>query len=174
MTIASNDQGHIDGAGPLQGLRVIELTHVLAGPICGLMLADMGADIIKIERPPQGDGQRWDVASEDSVGPYSASFATLNRNKRSLVLDLKSDDDRQILMDLLKTADILVHNYRGGVLERLGFGYEQIRALFPSLIYCTISGFGRTGPWAPRGGFDLVAQAMSGVMTFRRRMGKSQ
>ena len=126
----------------------------------------MGADIIKIERPPQGDGQRWDVASEDSVGPYSASFATLNRNKRSLVLDLKSDDDRQILMDLLKTADILVHNYRGGVLERLGFGYEQIRALFPSLIYCTISGFGRTGPWAPRGGFDLVAQAMSGIMTF--------
>lgn len=166
MGIEWKSTGHVGGQGPLCGLRIVELTHVLAGPICGLMLADMGAEVIKVERPPAGDGQRWDVASEDTVGPYSASFSTLNRNKRSVVLDLKTVEDREILLELLGSADALVHNYRGGVLERLGLGYEEISKRFPSLIYCTISGFGTTGPWASRGGFDLVAQAMSGVMTF--------
>lgn len=166
MGVQWKTRSNVDGQGPLNGLRIVELTHVLAGPICGLMLADMGADIIKVERPPAGDGQRWDVASEDTVGPYSASFSTLNRNKRSVVLDLKTADDREKLLALLESADALVHNYRGGVLDRLGLGYEYISKRFPSLIYCTISGFGTTGPWADRGGFDLVAQAMCGVMTF--------
>lgn len=160
--------------GPLQGLRVVELAHVLAGPICGLMLADLGADVLKIERPPKGDGQRWDVAAADSIGPYSASFSVLNRNKRSLLLDLKQEHDRTQLIELLSSADVLLHNYRTGALDRLGFGYEAMRERFPNLIYCSISGFGGAGPWSQRGGYDLVAQAMSGIMSFTGPEGSNE
>jgi len=158
--------GHRPDAGPLSGLHVIELSHVLAGPICGLLLADMGAEVIKVERPPQGDGQRWDSAAEDSVGPYSSSFGLLNRNKRSLVLDLKQEPDRATLLRLLVGADVLVHNYSAGVLDRFGFGYATLKDRFPALVYCSISGFGRSGPWSERGGYDLAVQAMSGIMSF--------
>lgn len=160
--------------GPLAGLRVIEFSHVLAGPICGQLLADMGAEVIKVERPPKGDTQRWDVAAEDNLGPYSASFFTLNRGKRSLVLDLKQEQHRAVAFGLIEDADVLVQNYRVGTLDRLGFGFDELRTKFPQLIYCSISGFGQTGPWADRGGFDLVAQAMSGIMSFTGSEGSEE
>lgn len=151
---------------PLAGTTVVELSHVLAGPICGLMLANLGARVIKVERPPKGDGQRWDVAEEDRLGTDSASFFTLNRGKDGRMLDLKSAPDRAALWALINEADVVVENYRAGVLDRLGFGYADIAARKPDIVYCSVSGFGRTGPWAERGGFDLIAQAMSGLMSF--------
>ena len=151
---------------PLAGLKVVELSHVLAGPICGLMLANMGAEVVKIERPPKGDSQRWDVAAEDSLGSDSATFFALNRGKRSRVLDLKAEPDRAALRRIIERSDVLIENYRVGVLDRLGFGYAEVSKRQPQLVYCSLSGFGRTGPWADRGGFDLVAQAMSGIMSF--------
>ncbi|GAB5466997.1 MAG: CoA transferase [Rhodospirillales bacterium] len=151
---------------PLAGIKVVELSHVLAGPLCGLMLANLGAEVIKIERPPRGDPQRRDVAATDRLGSDSASFFTLNRGKRSLLLDLKAEADAAQLWRLLAEADVLVENYRLGVLDRFGFGYEAVKARHPDLVYCSISGFGSSGPWAERGGFDLVAQALSGIMTF--------
>ncbi|MCP5091213.1 MAG: CoA transferase, partial [Gammaproteobacteria bacterium] len=151
---------------PLAGIRVIELSHVLAGPICGLMLADLGAEVIKVERPPLGDGQRWDVSADDSLGSDSATFFMVNRGKDSVALDLKSDEGRQALWDLIATADCIVENYRVGVLDKLGFGYEAVRQRHPGMVYCSISGFGQTGPWADRGGFDLIMQGMSSIMTF--------
>ena len=152
-------------AGPLSGLGVIELSHILAAPTCGLMLADLGADVIKVERPPKGDMTRWDTVDEDRMGEETASFMTVNRNKRSLALDLKSEGGKEVLGRLLRNADVLVENYRPGVLDRLGFGYDALKESCPRLVYCSISGYGRTGPWAERGGFDLVAQAMSGLMS---------
>ena len=151
---------------PLAGLKVVELSHVLAGPICGLMLANMGAEVVKIERPPKGDSQRWDVAAEDSLGSDSATFFALNRGKQSRVLDLKVAPDRAALWRIIERSDVLIENYRVGVLDRLGFGYAEVSKRQPQLVYCSLSGFGRTGPWADRGGFDLVAQAMSGIMSF--------
>src|SRR5690606_21359829 len=166
--------GAPDSGALLSGLRVLEFSHVLAAPICGQLLADMGAEVIKVERPPKGDTQRWDVPAEDSVGPYSASFFMLNRGKRSLVLDLKQEADRAIAMELLADDDVLLQNYRVGVLDRLGFGFEALHKVFPRLVYCSVSGYGQTGPWAERGGFDLVAQAMSGIMTFTGPMGSTE
>jgi crotonobetainyl-CoA:carnitine CoA-transferase CaiB-like acyl-CoA transferase len=150
--------------GPLTGLKVIDLTHVMAGPTCTLMLADMGADVIKIEKSPQGDDTRRMIPPK--VGEEAASFLMMNRNKRGIVLDLKTAGGAAILRRLLKTADVLVENFAPGVLERLGFGYEELKKDHPALIYCSLSGFGRTGPYKERRGFDLVAQAMSGIMTF--------
>jgi crotonobetainyl-CoA:carnitine CoA-transferase CaiB-like acyl-CoA transferase len=152
-------------AGPLAGLRVVELSHILAAPTCGLMLADLGADVVKIERPPKGDMTRWDTIEEDRMGAETASFMTVNRNKRSLALDLKSEAGKAVLGRLLARADVLVENYRPGVLDRLGFGYDELKARCPRLVYCSITGYGRSGPLAERGGFDLVAQAMSGLMS---------
>ena len=160
-----NTSQQSESAGPLEGLRVVELTHVMAGPTCGLMLADMGADVIKIERPPDGDTQRFDTTEEDNICGEAASFMMVNRNKRGLALDLKSPQGKDVLRRLLKQSDVLVENFRPGTLERLGFGYEALKAQYPRLIYCTLSGFGRTGPYGERGGFDLVAQAMSGLMS---------
>jgi crotonobetainyl-CoA:carnitine CoA-transferase CaiB-like acyl-CoA transferase len=150
--------------GPLTGLKVIDLTHVMAGPTCTLMLADMGADVIKIEKSPQGDDTRRMIPPK--VGEEAASFLMMNRNKRGIVLDLKTAGGAAILRRLLKTADVLVENFAPGVLDRLGFGYEELKKDHPALIYCSLSGFGRTGPYKERRGFDLVAQAMSGIMTF--------
>lgn len=151
---------------PLEGIRVVELSHVLAGPICGLMLADMGAEVIKVERPDGGDAQRWDVSEDDKLGSDSASFFMINRGKDSVVIDLKSEAGKSALWGLIASVDVLVENYRVGVLDKLGFGYEDVKARFPGLVYCSVSGYGRSGPWAGRGGFDLIMQGMSGLMSF--------
>jgi crotonobetainyl-CoA:carnitine CoA-transferase CaiB-like acyl-CoA transferase len=149
--------------GPLAGLRVIELCHVMAGPVCGLMLADMGADVIKVERIPGGDDTRRTVPPK--IGDEAASFLMMNRNKRGIAVDLKTEDGKQVLRRLLKDADVVTENYRKGTMERMGLGYDTLRRDNPRLIYCAISGFGRSGPYAARGGFDLIAQGMSGLMS---------
>jgi crotonobetainyl-CoA:carnitine CoA-transferase CaiB-like acyl-CoA transferase len=149
--------------GPLKGVKVIELCHVMAGPVTGLMLADMGADVIKVERIPGGDDTRR--FTPPAIGDQAAAFMMMNRNKRGIAIDLKSDDGRKILLRLIESADVLTENYRKGALERMGLGYDTLRKLNPRLVYCSISGFGRTGPYAERGGFDLIAQGMSGLMS---------
>jgi crotonobetainyl-CoA:carnitine CoA-transferase CaiB-like acyl-CoA transferase len=152
-----------ENRGPLAGLKVIELCHVMAGPACGLMLADLGADVIKVERIPDGDDTRRNVPP--TIGEESAAFMMMNRNKRGIAVDLKTEDGKRVLRRLLKDADVVTENYRRGVMERMGFGYEETKRENPRLIYCAISGFGRTGPYADRGGFDLIAQGMSGLMS---------
>lgn len=149
--------------GPLQGMTVIELCHHMAGPTCGLMLADMGADVIKVEKAQGGDDTRRTIPPE--INGESASFMMMNRNKRGIVLDLKTEEGCAALRKLVAKADVLTENFRPGVLERLGLGYEDLKKINPGLIYASISGFGLTGPYATRGGFDLVAQGMSGLMS---------
>jgi len=149
---------------PLEGVRVIEVGQALAGPLAGVIMADMGADVIKIEKTPHGDDTR--VTVPPKVGDEAAAFLMMNRNKRGVVIDLKTAGGAKVLRRLLKTADILVENFAPGVMVRLGFAYEDLRADNPGLIYCSLSGFGRTGPYKHRRGFDLVAQAMSGIMSF--------
>jgi len=149
-------------SGPLAGMRVIELAHIMAGPVCGLMLADMGAEVIKVEKM-DGDDTRRTVPP--ALEGESAAYMMMNRGKRGLSLDLKSPDGVAVLRRLLGNADALIENYRGGTMERLGIGYETLRQEFPALVYCSLSGFGRTGPYADRAGFDLVAQGMSGLMS---------
>lgn len=150
-------------AGPLAGLKVIDLSHVMAGPTCSMLLADMGADVIKVEKIPGGDDSRRMVPP--AIGDEAAAFLIMNRNKRGIALDLKSEKGREVLSRLLKDADVLIENYRRGTMERMGFGYDALHAFNPKLIYCSISGFGRTGPSADRGGFDLVAQGLTGLMS---------
>lgn len=149
---------------PLAGIRVLDVSQVMAGPFCCMLLGDMGADVIKIEPPKNGDSTRHSMGfrlkGEDSPG-----FLALNRNKRSITLDLKDPSDRDVLYALVKTADVLVENARPGVSARLGMDYETLRAINPRLVYASISGFGQTGPWAQRPGFDLIAQAMSGILS---------
>ena len=146
----------------LDGIRVIDMTQVMAGPFCCMLLGDMGADVIKVE-PPGGDTTRH---VEFSLGPgVSAPFLAVNRNKRGITLDLKRPEAVAVLKRLVATADVLVENYRPGVTGRLGIDYETLRALNRRLIYCSISGFGQTGPYANRGGYDLIAQGMSGIMS---------
>src|SRR2546422_3026522 len=143
------------------GIRVLDQTQVMAGPFCSMLLADMGADVVKIE-PPGGEHTR----REQEIAPgVSASFLAVNRNKRSLVVDLKQPDGVAVLKRLVATADVLVENYRPGVARRFGIDDETLSAINPRLIYCSISGFGRTGPYADRGGDDLIAQGMSGIMS---------
>ena len=152
------------GTGPLAGLKVVDLTHVMAGPTCTMMLADMGADVIKVEKSPSGDDTRLSIPPK--IGDQAASFMMMNRNKRGIVLDLKKPGGVAVLHRLIRDAEVLVENFGPDVMERLGFGYEALKAENPALIYCSLSGFGRTGPYRHRRGFDLVAQAMSGIMTF--------
>ncbi|MGX0903824.1 crotonobetainyl-CoA:carnitine CoA-transferase CaiB-like acyl-CoA transferase [Roseovarius sp. MBR-79] len=152
----------MSGTGPLAGMKVIELAHIMAGPVCGLMLADMGADVIKVEKPEGDDSRRF---VPPAIKGESAAYMMMNRNKRGLALDLKKPEAVKALHHLLATADVVIENYRMGTMERLGLGYDTLRALNPRLIYCEISGFGRTGPYAERGGFDLIAQGMSGLMS---------
>ncbi|MEM7043210.1 MAG: CoA transferase [Pseudomonadota bacterium] len=149
--------------GPLEGMRVIDLTHVMAGPTCTLMLADMGADVIKVEKVPDGDDTRRSVPPK--IGDEAAAFMMMNRNKRGIALDLKTEGGRNVLQRLLAGADVVVENYRPGTMAKLGFDYEELRKENRGLIYCALSGFGRSGPYGHRGGFDLVAQAMSGLMS---------
>ena len=150
--------------GPLSGLKVVDLTHVMAGPTCTLMLADMGAEVIKIEKIPAGDDTRYMVPPK--IGDVAASFLMMNRNKKGIALNLKTPGGAKVLRRLIESADVLVENFGPGVMDRLGFGYADIRKKHPALIYCSLSGFGRTGPYKHRRGFDLVAQAMSGIMSF--------
>ncbi len=148
---------------PLSGVTVLDLSRILAGPYCGLMLADMGADVIKVENPIGGDDTR--SFTEPSYNGVSSYFLTINRNKRSVTLDLKAPDGRAAFLKLVEKADVVVENYRTGVMERLGLGYEVLRERRPSLIYCAISGYGRSGPNVTVPGYDPVAQAESGLMS---------
>ena len=152
------DQGN---TGALTGLRVIDLTQVMAGPFCTMLLADLGADVIKIE-PPQGDSTR---TMPGAVGTDSPSFNAVNRGKRSVVLNLKTRDGVDAVRTLARSADIFVENYRPGVMESLGLDYTSLSASNPRLIYASISGYGQTGPQRGKGGFDLVAQGVSGIMS---------
>ncbi len=150
---------------PLDGVRVVDLTQVMGGPFCTMQLGDLGADVIKVE-PPSGDLSRSMGGAELRMpGTDNAPFFALNRNKRSVVLDLTQPRDHSVFEALVKTADILVESFRPGVMKRLGADYETMSALNPRLIYASISGFGQTGPYADRPGFDLIAQGMSGVMS---------
>ncbi len=148
--------------GPLAGMTVIELAHIMAGPVCGLMLADMGANVIKVEKPDGDDSRRF---VPPAIEGEAAAYMMMNRNKRGIALNLKDPEAVGVLHRLLETADVVIENYRMGTMERLGLGYESLRQINPRLIYCEISGFGRTGPYAARGGFDLIAQGMSGLMS---------
>ncbi len=150
-------------AGPLSGVKVLDLTQIMAGPMCTMLLADMGANVIKIERPGTGDDTRR--MGSRLTNDIAAGFLALNRNKRSIALDLRSDEGKAIFRRLTETADIVVENFRPGVMDRLELGYETLAAINPRLIYASISGFGATGPYRNRGGFDLVAQGMSGLMS---------
>ena len=157
-------------AGPLTGMRVIELAHIMSGPICGMMLADMGADVLKVEKTPDGDDSRRFAPILDCG--ESASFMIVNRNKRDIGLNLKTAGGRDVLTRLLANADVVTENYRAGTMEKFGLGYEQLKQMNPGLIYCSISGFGRTGPYADKGGFDLIAQGMSGLMSVTGEEGR--
>ena|SRR5579885_691828 len=158
--------------GPLSGILVIDLTRVLAGPYCTLMLAELGARVIKVE-PPAGDDAR-------SFGPFvktktgktkSGYFMAVNRGKQSIALDLKNDGDRAIFERLLSRADVLVENFRGGTMEKLGYGYDALKEKYPKLIYAAVSGFGHTGPYAARPAYDMVVQAMGGIMSLTGHAG---
>lgn len=156
----------MDSRGPLDGVKVLELGQIAAGPFAGSLLADLGADVVKVEGP-QGDGMRqWPPLSTNSIGvSFSENFASINRNKRSIVLNLKDPEDIANLHKLCISADILLENFRPGVLDRLGLGYDSLKILNPRLIVCSISGYGQTGPYATRGAFDVTVQAMSGLMS---------
>ena len=130
---------------PLQSLRVIDLTRLLPGPYCTMFLADFGAEVIKIEEPILGDYTRWEVPEAETD---SAIFSSLNRNKKSITLNLKSEQGKELFKELIKTADVLVESFRPGVMDRLGLGYETLKTINPKLIYCAITGFGQTGPYA--------------------------
>jgi len=149
--------------GPLSGLVVVELTNVMAGPVGGLLLADMGAEVVKVERLPGGDDTRRAIPPE--IQGESATFMIVNRNKRGIAVDLKHPDGLQVVRRLIDKADVVIENFRPGTMEKLGLGYEVLRASNPGLIYCKITGFGLNGPYAKRAGYDLIAQGMSGIMS---------
>jgi succinate--hydroxymethylglutarate CoA-transferase len=154
--------------GPLAGVRVLELGQIAAGPFTASLLADLGADVVKIERPDGGDGMRqWPPLNQgvDGADGYSENFASVNRNKRSVALDLKNPEDVALLTSLASKADIFVENYRPGVLRRLGLGYDDVKQVNPKLIYCSISGYGQTGPYASKGAFDVTVQGIAGMMS---------
>jgi formyl-CoA transferase len=148
---------------PLDGIRVIDFTQVMLGPCCTQVLADYGADVIKIEKEKIGDLSRWSLGS-DPDGLKNPVFSSLNRNKKSLALNLKSDDARARVLQLIDSADVVVNNFRPGVMERMGFGYDALKQRNPGLIYAVGTGFGLDGPYRHKGGQDVLAQAMSGVM----------
>ncbi|MEO8506106.1 MAG: CoA transferase [Betaproteobacteria bacterium] len=156
--------------GPLAGMRVLELAQIMAGPTCGALLADLGADVVKVEKLPGGDDSRG--YREPRVNGVSAPFMMLNRNKRGIALDLRRPQGREILLRLVRTADVLVENYRRDTLDKLGLGYDVLAAANPALVYCAITGFGRDGPLADKGGFDLVAQGFAGLMSITGEPGR--
>jgi crotonobetainyl-CoA:carnitine CoA-transferase CaiB-like acyl-CoA transferase len=147
----------------LSGVRVVELSHIMAGPVCGLLLGDLGADVIKVERLPNGDGTRGFVPPD--VKGESAAFMMLNRGKRGVAVDLRSEEGRSVVRRLVKDADVIIENFRAGTMEKMGLGYDDLSAINEKLVYCQITGFGSTGPMSNRGGFDLIAQGYSGLMS---------
>lgn len=148
---------------PLKNIRVLDLTRLLPGPYCSQFFADFGAEVIKIEEPKVGDYARW---TEPRVDGYSAMFASLNRNKKSVTLNLKLDDDRKQFRELVKTADVLIESFRPGVMDRLGLGYEDLKELNSKLVYCAITGFGQTGPYKDKPGHDINYLSYAGLLHF--------
>ena len=146
---------------PLDGVNVLDLTNIMAGPYCTMVLGDMGADDVKIEDFPEGDGTR---RFDPKINDESYCFAVLNRNKKSIALDLKDPRGKAIFMKLAAKADIIAENFRPGVVKKLGIDYESVRQINPAVIYASMSGFGQTGPYGKKGGFDIIAQGMSGIM----------
>ena len=147
---------------PLEGIRVLDLTRVLSGPYCTMLLGDLGAQVIKVERPGEGDDTR--AFAPPFQGDQAAYFLSVNRNKKSITLDMKRERGKKILWRLVELSDVLVENFRPGAMERLGFGYEAVRARCPAMIYCSISGFGDTGPQKDRAGYDVIVQGEAGIM----------
>jgi crotonobetainyl-CoA:carnitine CoA-transferase CaiB-like acyl-CoA transferase len=157
-------------SGPLEGIKVIELAQIMAGPTCGMLLADMGADVIKVEKLPGGDDTR--SYTEPLQGGESAAFMMLNRNKRGIAVNLKTAGGLEVVKKLLADADVVTENYRKGTLEKLGLGWDVLQQINPRLVYCAISGYGRTGPYADKGGFDLIAQGFAGIMSVTGEPGR--
>jgi crotonobetainyl-CoA:carnitine CoA-transferase CaiB-like acyl-CoA transferase len=147
---------------PLEGIRILDLTRVLSGPYCTMLLGDLGAEVIKVERPGEGDDTR--AFAPPFQGDQAAYFLSINRNKKSITLDMKSERGKEILWRLVDLSDVLVENFRPGAMERLGFSYEAVRARRPRMIYCSISGFGDTGPQKDRAGYDVIVQGEAGIM----------
>ena len=160
--------------GPLSGVRVLEFGQIAAGPFAGSLLADLGADVVKVENPVGGDGMRtWPpLSANDSGQLFSENFASVNRNKRSIAVDLKDAASLQRLKQLTAVADVVVENFRAGVLRRLGLGYDDLKQTNPRLVYCSISGYGQKGPYAEKGAFDVTVQGMSGLMSVTGEEGR--
>ena len=156
--------------GALEGIKVIELAQIMAGPTCGMLLADMGAEVLKVEKLPGGDDTR--SYTEPSVNGESAAFMILNRNKRGMAVNLKHPGGLEVVKKLIAGADVVTENYRKGTLEKLGLGYDVLEKINPRLVYCAISGYGRTGPYADKGGFDLIAQGFAGLMSITGEPGR--
>lgn len=163
-----------NGAGPLAGVKVLEFGQIAAGPFTGSLLADLGADVVKVENPAGGDGMRgWPPLTPNEEGMvYSENFASLNRNKRSIAVDLKDEAAIARLKDLIAVSDVVIENFRAGVLKRLGLGFDDVSRRNARLVYCSISGFGQTGQYAKRGAFDVTVQAMSGLMSVTGEEGR--
>jgi len=156
----------------LNGIRIIDFSQAMAGPACTMLLADFGAEVIKVE-PPEGESsRRWGVARFGEGGQFSGLFAALNRNKAGITMDLKSPEGKESMRKLLETADVVVENYRPGVADRIGVGYEQVKKLKPDIVYCSISGFGQTGPLRERSGLDMLLQAYAGHMSITGEEGR--
>ena len=168
--MSATGAAHDRHPGPLSGMRVLELAQIMAGPTCGMMLADMGADVVKVEKLPGGDDARG--YAEPRVNGVSAPFLIMNRNKRGMALDLKHPRGREVLLRLVKTADVVTENFRRGTLEKFGVGYDVLAQTNPGLIYCAVSGYGRDGPLANQGGFDLIAQGFAGLMSITGERGR--
>ena len=147
----------------LKGIRVLEMSQIMAGPTCGLLLADLGAEVIKIEKTPTGDDTRNFLPPD--INGEAAAFMMMNRNKKGIALNLKDKDGIKIFKEMVKNSDVVLENFRKGTLEKLGIGYDVMSEINPKIILCEISGYGRTGPYSDKGGFDLVAQGMSGLMS---------
>src|SRR6185295_5091030 len=147
---------------PLEGLRVVDLTRVLSGPYCTMQLGDLGAEVIKVERPGEGDDTR--AFAPPFQGDQAAYFLSVNRNKKSITLDMKSERGKEVLWRLIDVSDVVVENFRPGAMDRLGLGYEAVKARRPSIVYCSISGFGDTGIQKDRPGYDVIVQGEAGIM----------
>ena len=145
--------------GPIKGVKVLELAQIMAGPTCGLMLADLGAEVIKIEKIPGGDDTRRFVPPD--INGEASAFMMMNRNKKGIAINLKEKEGINIFKSMVKSSDVVIENYRKGTMEKLGIGYDELKKINPKIILCEISGYGRTGTYANKGGFDLVAQGLS-------------
>ena len=156
-------------AGPLTGVRVLDLSRVLAGPYTTMVLADLGAEVVKVEEPGVGDESRRFGPFQNGVSTY---FFSINRGKKGLTLNLKAEAGKRLFLDLVRQADILVENYRPGVMKRLGLDYQTLRAVNPRLVYAACSGFGHTGPYSPRGAYDMIVQGMGGLMSITGEPGR--